>query len=108
MIRRPPRSTQSRSSAASDVYKRQLLQRIHERSGIDFGSYKAATILRRLRGRMNTTGHSTVAAYAAYLESDAEEYARLVNSLLIKVTEFFRDPQFFEYLGDIVLPELIA
>ena len=26
MIRRPPRSTQSRSSAASDVYKRQLLE----------------------------------------------------------------------------------
>src|SRR5450756_3007098 len=26
MIRRPPRSTQSRSSAASDVYKRQQLQ----------------------------------------------------------------------------------
>src|SRR5450756_1872273 len=28
MIRRPPRSTQSRSSAASDVYKRQLLNRV--------------------------------------------------------------------------------
>src|SRR5450756_569435 len=28
MIRRPPRSTQSRSSAASDVYKRQLLLRV--------------------------------------------------------------------------------
>ena len=27
MIRRPPRSTQSRSSAASDVYKRQALER---------------------------------------------------------------------------------
>src|SRR5665213_2779562 len=27
MIRRPPRSTQSRSSAASDVYKRQLYER---------------------------------------------------------------------------------
>src|SRR5450756_812566 len=27
MIRRPPRSTQSRSSAASDVYKRQVLDR---------------------------------------------------------------------------------
>src|SRR5450756_2446957 len=27
MIRRPPRSTQSRSSAASDVYKRQILIR---------------------------------------------------------------------------------
>src|SRR5450756_2574101 len=31
MIRRPPRSTQSRSSAASDVYKRQLVER--ERAG---------------------------------------------------------------------------
>src|SRR5450756_873403 len=29
MIRRPPRSTQSRSSAASDVYKRQRLRRRH-------------------------------------------------------------------------------
>src|SRR5665213_2666773 len=28
MIRRPPRSTQSRSSAASDVYKRQLYDRL--------------------------------------------------------------------------------
>eukprot|EP00657_Telonema_sp_P-1_P008139 TRINITY_DN2878_c0_g1_i1.p1 TRINITY_DN2878_c0_g1~~TRINITY_DN2878_c0_g1_i1.p1 ORF type:complete len:100 (-),score=50.54 TRINITY_DN2878_c0_g1_i1:123-422(-) len=29
MIRRPPRSTQSRSSAASDVYKRQLHTSLH-------------------------------------------------------------------------------
>ena len=36
MIRRPPRSTQSRSSAASDVYKRQIdvsaLKRIREKT----------------------------------------------------------------------------
>eukprot|EP00657_Telonema_sp_P-1_P009409 TRINITY_DN3590_c0_g1_i1.p1 TRINITY_DN3590_c0_g1~~TRINITY_DN3590_c0_g1_i1.p1 ORF type:complete len:123 (+),score=20.62 TRINITY_DN3590_c0_g1_i1:60-428(+) len=31
MTRRPPRSTQSRSSAASDVYKRQLIARVHAR-----------------------------------------------------------------------------
>src|SRR5450756_3244649 len=31
MIRRPPRSTQSRSSAASDVYKRQVKGRAHAR-----------------------------------------------------------------------------
>src|SRR5664280_717819 len=86
---------------------RELLDRIHERSGIDFGSYKPATILRRLRGRMNATSHSTLASYAALLESDPEEYARLVNSLLIKVTEFFRDPKLFDYLREHVLPELI-
>jgi len=87
---------------------RELVERIHERSRIDFSSYKPATILRRLRGRMSATSQPTLAAYAAYLESDPEEYARLVNSLLIKVTEFFRDPKFFEYLRGNVLPELIA
>ena len=30
MLRRPPRSTQSRSSAASDVYKRQTIYRLRE------------------------------------------------------------------------------
>mgnify|MGYP007068955033 CR=1 FL=1 len=37
MIRRPPRSTQSRSSAASDVYKRQLLAlaEVKKAAGID-------------------------------------------------------------------------
>jgi two-component system CheB/CheR fusion protein len=87
---------------------RDLLQRINERSGIDFSSYKPATIQRRLHGRMNATSHSSIAAYATYLESDPAEYARLVNSLLIKVTEFFRDPKLFEYLREKVLPELIA
>jgi two-component system CheB/CheR fusion protein len=85
-----------------------LLERIHERSGIDFASYKPATIQRRLHGRMNATHCPTLAAYLSYLESDPEEYARLVNSLLIKVTEFFRDPKLFDYLRDHVLPELIA
>jgi two-component system CheB/CheR fusion protein len=87
---------------------RELLERIHERSGIDFGSYKPATIMRRLRGRMNATARPTLGGYAAYLESDPEEYARLVNSLLIKVTEFFRDPKLFDYLREHVLPELIV
>jgi two-component system CheB/CheR fusion protein len=87
---------------------RELLQRIHERSGIDFGSYKPATIQRRLRGRMSATARPTLAEYAAYLESNPEEYARLVNSFLIKVTEFFRDPKVFDYLREHVLPELIA
>ena len=57
---------------------------------------------------MNATSRPTLADYAAYLESDPEEYARLISSLLIKVTEFFRDPKVFDYLREHVLPELIA
>ena len=84
-----------------------LLDRIRERSGIDFSTYKTATIIRRLRGRMSATGHASVAEYARQLESDPEEYAKLISSLLIKVTEFFRDPKVFQYLRDQVLPGLV-
>src|SRR5450756_1920466 len=50
MIRRPPRSTQSRSSAASDVYKRQVLDHAFRRedrvgpSGLRLGFLEAVTI----------------------------------------------------------------
>jgi two-component system, chemotaxis family, CheB/CheR fusion protein len=85
-----------------------LLDRIRERSGIDFSTYKPATIVRRLRGRMGATGNTTIGAYAKHIEGDPEEYARLINSLLIKVTEFFRDPKVFDYLRDQMIPELVA
>jgi two-component system CheB/CheR fusion protein len=84
-----------------------LLDRIRDRSGIDFSSYKMATIVRRLRGRMGATGHSSISDYAKLLESDPEEYARLISSLLIKVTEFFRDPKVFDHLRTKTLPLLI-
>src|SRR5450756_2530957 len=49
MIRRPPRSTQSRSSAASDVYKRQIcgLEMIHSQ-GRDRYSLTAALLHYRI------------------------------------------------------------
>ena len=84
-----------------------LLDRIRERSGIDFSTYKNATIERRLRGRMGANGTSSLAAYAKQLEVDGEEYAKLISSLLIKVTEFFRDPKVFDHLRTHTLPTLV-
>ena len=54
MIRRPPRSTQSRSSAASDVYKRQVYAREleeHTRAGDMRGWYRHLKGGWRLSGR---------------------------------------------------------
>jgi two-component system CheB/CheR fusion protein len=84
-----------------------LLERIRDKKGIDFGSYKPATIVRRLRSRMSATSQPSLAEYARYLERDPNEYDRLTGSLLIKVTEFFRDPKVFEHLRERTLPALI-
>jgi two-component system CheB/CheR fusion protein len=85
----------------------QLLDRIRERSAIDFEPYKPATISRRLRGRMHATRSKTISEYAALVERDPAEYERLLGSLLIKVTEFFRDPKLWQHLRENVLPRLI-
>ena len=45
MIRRPPRSTQSRSSAASDVYKRQIQACVAGWAEINEHHFEAFTML---------------------------------------------------------------
>src|ERR1044071_43273 len=46
--------------------------------------------------------------YLDYLEVHPEEYGQLFDTLLINVTEFFRDPPAWEHLRDDVLPDLLA
>jgi PAS domain-containing protein len=84
-----------------------FLEELHRNRGVDFRSYKRPTILRRLGRRMAATGCGSIEEYSAYLEEHPEEYRQLLNALLIKVTEFFRDPELFDYLKGKVLPELI-
>ncbi|WP_437738590.1 CheR family methyltransferase [Sorangium sp. So ce1335] len=85
-----------------------LLELVRERSGIDFKKYKQATILRRLRRRMAATNTDTIDEYVGYLAEHTEEHQRLVNSFLIKVTEFMRDPDLFAHLRNVILPALIG
>jgi chemotaxis protein methyltransferase CheR len=42
------------------------------------------------------------------LDSHPEEFDEIINSLAINVTEFFRNPEIFEALNDIVIPRVIA
>ncbi|MBV8639417.1 MAG: hypothetical protein JO322_15155 [Candidatus Eremiobacteraeota bacterium] len=87
---------------------RTLLAQLRERSGIDFSQYKTPTIMRRLSRLMVASGVSSISEYLPYLQRNPEGYQRLVNSFLIKVTEFFRDAALFETLRDHILPKLVA
>jgi two-component system, chemotaxis family, CheB/CheR fusion protein len=87
---------------------RGFLDQLRERTGIDFASYKRATILRRLQRRMVATATTKLRDYIRYVQSNPDEYQRLTGSFLIKVTEFFRDRDLFEHLRDSVIPTLIS
>lgn len=67
-------------------------------SGIDFTYYKRSTILRRIERRMLVTHTGTLADFARLLGDSAEEVQILTKEILIGVTNFFRDPGFFEKL----------
>ena len=95
------------SSEDGDQALDRFLEKLHRSRGVDFRSYKKPTIQRRLGRRMAATDCGSIEEYSRYLEEYPEEYRRLINTFLIKVTEFFRDPELFEYLKEEVLPGLI-
>ncbi|HKG56348.1 MAG TPA: CheR family methyltransferase [Candidatus Limnocylindrales bacterium] len=99
--------TREPSKPDEDRVLTRFLDDVRERTGIDFGMYKRPTIVRRLQRRMVATRTSTLADYVRYTAKHPEEYQRLASSFLIKVTEFFRDPELFDRLRDVLLPEIV-
>src|SRR3954449_8655013 len=94
--------------SASDPAFEALLEFLKRARGIDFTGYKRTSLERRFRRRLVTVGCASFGDYLDYLEVHPDEYEALFDTLLINVTEFFRDTQPWEYLRDAVLPPLLA
>jgi two-component system, chemotaxis family, CheB/CheR fusion protein len=84
-----------------------LLDFLKHSRGFDFTGYKRTTLDRRFKRRMEVVGCKSYSDYLDYLEVHPEEYEELFDTLLINVTEFFRDPAAWDHLRDDVLPELL-
>ncbi len=76
--------------------------------GLDFSKYKGATVVRRIRRRMEMRQTPVLADYTVLLSGDAAEQDHLYHDLLIGVTEFFRDPEMFKVLEQRVIPEILS
>jgi two-component system CheB/CheR fusion protein len=87
---------------------RPLFRLLRDACNIDFTYYKRGTVQRRLSRRMALREMTSVADYVALLNSDAAEMQALGRDLLIRVTEFFRDPETFDELIKTVFPRLIG
>jgi two-component system, chemotaxis family, CheB/CheR fusion protein len=85
-----------------------LLAFIRDSRGFDFTGYKRSTLSRRIRKRMHEAGAYSYVDYRDRLESSAEEFGCLFNTILINVTGFFRDADTWSYLQREVMPELLA
>jgi two-component system CheB/CheR fusion protein len=77
-----------------------VIEKVSTEHGFDVRGYKRSTLYRRIRKRMQDAGCAAVDDYLVRLETDRHEYAHLVNTILINVTEFFRDPPAWEFLQE--------
>ncbi|WP_043342104.1 CheR family methyltransferase [Belnapia moabensis] len=81
---------------------------IYRRSGIAYGEGKRGYIERRLAQGMHRTGTASVATYLALLRLSPAEAERLVNSVTVNETYFYREEYQLRCLGRAILPEIVA
>src|SRR5215468_12377678 len=93
---------------SDEVGLEQLLAFIRDSRGFDFTGYKRSSLARRIRKRMHEAGCTNYVDYRDRLESSAEEFGYLFNTILINVTGFFRDTETWTFLQREVMPELLA
>lgn len=86
---------------------RELLQELAEQRSFDFRGYKKTTLERRFRKRMFQLNIGTYQDYADYIRKNPKEINPLLTTILINVTEFFRDPPAWEILRHDILPTQI-
>jgi two-component system, chemotaxis family, CheB/CheR fusion protein len=80
---------------------------LRKQMGVDFSSYKHATLLRRIQRRMALHRMEKLSHYAKFLRDNKQEIEALFDDLLINVTHFFRDERTFRKLKRRFLPALL-
>lgn len=91
-----------------DEAMRRIFVLLQRHTGVDFQHYRPATIHRRLLRRMLLHRQHTRKDYLAYLRLNPAELDALYEELLIRVTNFFRDPEVFAYLQSEGFAQLMA
>ena len=84
-----------------------LIEILKSSAGLDFSDYKTGTLQRRIERRMALNGVARWAEYVALFRGSPAEADALAKDLLINVTGFFRDPEAFAALAEL-MPELLS
>jgi two-component system CheB/CheR fusion protein len=97
----------SANDANSTVQFEALLDYLLKSRGFDFTAYKRSSLERRVQKRMQVANVEDYGGYCDYLEAHPSEFTLLFNTILINVTNFFRDPEAWEYLAADIIPRVL-
>ena len=83
------------------------MDKITRDSGFQCSSYKDKCLRRRIAVRIRARGASGCAEYSGMLDNDPREYERLMRSLTVNVTKFFRNWETYSAIDQKVIPALL-
>ena len=80
---------------------------VYDLTKIDLNAYKEKQMKRRIDTLIDRNGIKGYDNYVALLKSDRTKFEEFVNYLTINVSEFYRNPDQWQFLEKTVFPELI-
>ena len=83
-----------------------LLRGIKNRYGYDFSHYAQASLKRRLKNRMHIAELPRISDLLSGVLHDEQLFAELLTDFSVTVTDFFRDPSFYNAFRRKVVPIL--
>ncbi|MDQ6690447.1 MAG: protein-glutamate O-methyltransferase CheR, partial [Gemmatimonadota bacterium] len=91
-----------------DAEFRALMDKITRDSGFQCSRYKDKCLRRRIAVRMRAKGALRCAEYSEILDGDPREYERLMRSLTVNVTKFFRNWETYSAIDQKIVPALFG
>ena len=85
-------------------FKSQILKM----TGIDLSSYKETQMKRRIDSLIGRKGAKGYEEFVALLKTDANVFKEFVTYLTINVSEFYRNPDQWDYMDKEIIPGLIS
>ncbi|HTC93079.1 MAG TPA: CheR family methyltransferase [Terriglobales bacterium] len=89
-----------------DLSLKDFLAQLAVERGLELRGYKYSTLDRRIRRRMFQLKIGNLGEYIEFVGENPGETNELLNTILINVTEFFRDPPAWEVLRKNIVPRL--
>lgn len=95
-------------SDTADFGLSEVIRQLSGHGAGGFEWYKESCLLRRIEVRMRARGIGTLSGYAGLLSNDSQELDRLLRSLSVRVTGFFRNPDTWLRLNALLSSERLG
>ncbi len=89
-----------------DIETYLFIEAVKKKYGYNFSEYSRSHIKRRIKNRVAISGMNNILELTHSVLENEDFFRDVVLDFSINVTEMFRDPQFFKYIRESVIPVL--